>query len=287
MKHMTFKEFFKTFPNDEVCLDHIMQVRFGFEHKCRKCERDSKFSRVSSQRAYACQFCGDHVYPCVNTPFEKSRTSLQTWFYAMYLFATTRHGVSAKELQRQLGVTYKCAWRIGHEIRKHMANIDGEDSLSGIVEVDETYIGGKAKGKRGRGAGGKTVVFGMLERNGKVMTKVVPDAKTKTLQPHIMQNVTQGSEIHSDEWFAYRGLNTKGYEHSTVEHGKGEYSKNGVHVNSLEGYWSLLKKGIKSTHVHVSKEYLENYAKEFEYRYNMRKNPEQMITDLLTVFPRS
>lgn len=209
MKHTTFKEFFKTFPNDEVCLDHIMQVRFGFEHKCRKCERDSKFSRVSSQRAYACQFCGDHVYPCVNTPFEKSRTSLQTWFYAMYLFATTRHGVSANELQRQLGVTYKCAWRIGHEIRKHMANIDGEDSLSGIVEVDETYIGGKAKGKRGRGAGGKTVVFGMLERNGKVMTNVVPDAKTKTLQPHIMENVEQGSEIHFDEWFAYRGLNTQ------------------------------------------------------------------------------
>lgn len=282
---MTFKEFFELFPDDDACLDHIMKTRYGLEHKCRKCERDSKFYRVSSQRAYACQFCGDHVYPCVGTPFEASRTSLQTWFYAMYLFATTRHGVSAKELQRQLGVTYKCAWRMGHEIRKHMADIDGEDNLSGIVEVDETYIGGKSKGKRGRGAEGKTVVFGMLERDGKVMTKIVPDAKTKTLQPHILQNITLGSEIQSDEWFAYRNLNTKGYTHKTVEHGKGEYAKDGVHVNALEGYWSMLKKGIRSTHIHVSKDYLVNYAKEFEYRYNSRKDPNRMIFDLLTVFP--
>ena len=284
---MTFKEFFTTFPDDEACLNHLMDVRYGFEHKCRKCERDSKFSRVSSQRAFACQFCGDHVYPCVGTPFESSRTSLQTWFYAMYLFATTSHGVSAKELQRQLGVTYKCAWRMGHEIRKHMADIDGETPLSGTIEVDETYIGGKRKGKRGRGADGKTVVFGMLERDGKVMTKIVPDAKTRTLQPIILNNVHAGSEIQSDEWFAYRGLDTKGYTHQTVEHGQGEYAKNGVHVNGIEGYWSILKKGIRSTHIHVGKEYLANYAKEFEYRYNSRSNPSQMIFEMLNVFPRT
>jgi len=287
MKQMTFKEFFKTFPDDETCLDHLMGVRYGFEHTCRKCERASKFSRVSSQRAYACQFCGDHVYPCVDTPFEKSRTSLQTWFYAIYLFTTSRHGVSAKELQRQLGVTYKCAWRMGHEIRKHMADVDGEDGLSGIVEVDETYVGGKKSGKRGRGAAGKTVVFGMLERDGKIMTKIVPDAKTQTLEPLILANVQAGTEIQSDEWFAYRNLDKKGYTHETVQHGAGEYARDGVHVNALEGYWSMLKKGIRSTHIHVSSEYLINYSKEFEYRYNNRKQPEGMFTDLLTSFPRS
>lgn len=287
MKHMTFKEFFEMFPTDDDCLAHIMKTRYGLQHKCRKCDRDSKFSRVSSQRSYACQFCGDHIYPCVGTPFESSRTSLQTWFYAMYLFATTRHGVSAKELQRQLGVTYKCAWRIGHEIRMHMADVDGEDSLSGIIEVDETYVGGKKKGKRGRGAEGKTVVFGMMQRDGKIMTKIVSDAKRNTLQAHIIENVQAGSEIQSDEWFAYRGLDAQGFTHKTVEHGAGEYARDGVHVNGLEGYWSMLKKGIKSTHIHVSKNYLENYAKEFEYRYNNRKDPSQMIFDLLTVFPRS
>lgn len=287
MKQLTFKEFFQTFPDDETCLDHLMKVRYGFEHTCRKCERASKFSRVSSQRAYACQFCGDHVYPCVGTPFEKSRTSLQTWFYAIYLFTTSRHGVSAKELQRQLGVTYKCAWRMGHEIRKHMADVDGDDSLSGIVEVDETYVGGKKEGKRGRGADGKTVVFGMLQRDGKIMTKIVPNARTQTLEPIILTNVKAGTEIQSDEWFAYRKIGMKGYTHKTVEHGKGEYAKNGVHVNGLEGYWSMLKKGIRSTHIHVSGEYLKNYAKEFEYRYNNRTKPESMFTDLLTSFPRS
>lgn len=264
-----------------------MDVRYGFEHKCRKCERDSKFSRVTSQRAFACQFCGDHVYPCVDTPFEKSRTSLQTWFYAMYLFATTRHGVSAKELERQLGVTYKCAWRMGHEIRKHMGAVDGEEPLSGIIEVDETYVGGKRKGKRGRGAEGKTIVFGMMQRDGKVMTKIVPNARTSTLQPIILNNVQAGSEIQSDEWWAYKNLDKKGYTHQTVEHGAGEYARNGVHVNAIEGYWSILKKGIKSTHIHVGKEYLANYSKEFEYRYNNRKNPSQMIFEMLNVFPRS
>lgn len=287
MKQLTFKEFFQTFPDDETCLDHLMAVRYGFEHTCRKCERASKFSRVSSQRAYACQFCGDHVYPCVGTPFEASRTSLQTWFYAIYLFTTSRHGVSAKELQRQLGVTYKCAWRMGHEIRKHMSDVDGEDGLSGIVEVDETYVGGKREGKRGRGADGKTVVFGMLQRDGKIMTKIVPNARTQTLEPIILANVQAGTEIQSDEWFAYRNLNKKGYTHETVQHGAGEYARDGIHVNGLEGYWSMLKKGIRSTHIHVSGEYLKNYAKEFEYRYNNRSKPESMFTDLLTSFPRS
>jgi ribosomal protein L37AE/L43A len=135
MKCKTVKEFFKLFPDDETCLDHIMQVTYGKRSECPKCKKQTKFHRVSSQRAYVCQFCGHHVYPCVGTPFHNSRTSLQSWFYAIYLFTTTRNGVSAKELERQLGVTYKCAWRMGHEIRKYMAQVDGEDILSGIVEL--------------------------------------------------------------------------------------------------------------------------------------------------------
>jgi|TARA_R110002124_G_scaffold9708_7_gene49962 transposase-like protein len=286
-KQLTIREFFKQYPDDETCLDHIMAVRYGMRHVCQKCGKDSTFHRITERRAYACSQCGDHVYPCAGTLFENSRTSLQLWFYAIYLFSSTRHGVSAKELQRQLGVTYKCAWRMGHEIRKHMSEVDGEDTLSGIIEVDETYVGGKRKGKRGRGADGKTVVFGMLERDGNIMTKIVPDAKRNTLQPHIILNVEKGSEIQSDEWFAYRGINRKGYGHKTVEHGAGQYAHNGVHVNSLEGYWSMLKKGIKSTHIHVSGKHLEKYAKEFEYRYNSRKNPEDMFPELISSFPKS
>ena len=288
MKHLTFKEFFKQFPSDGACLMHLMEIRFGLEHTCRKCERDSRFSPVSERRAYACQFCGDHIYPCVGTPFEDSRTSLQTWFYAMYLFATTRHGVSAKELQRQLGVTYKCAWRMGHEIRKHMAAVDGETPLSGQVEVDETMVGGKRPGIRGRGALGKTVIFGMLQKDGDVMTHVVPNVRRVTLHPIIEANVEKGSEIHSDELHSYKTLDKKGYTHKTVEHGAEEYvGSEGQHVNSLEGYWSQLKKSISSTHIHVSGKHLDKYSKEFEYRYNSRKNSSSMISELLTTFPKS
>jgi transposase len=286
MKCKTIQDFFKMFPTNEACLDHIMEVQYGKRSECNKCKKETKFHRVTSQRAYVCQFCGHHLYPCVGTPFEGSRTSLQLWFFAMYLFTSTRSGVSAKELQRQLGVTYKCAWRMGHEIRKHMSTIDGEDMLHGIVEIDETLIGGKRKGKRGRGADGKTVVFGMLEKDGDVMTKVVPNVKSKTLNPIIHENVEKGTEIQTDELKSYNGLNKRGYSHNTVNHSEEQYVDGDTHVNSIEGYWSRLKNSIKGTHVHVSGKHLDKYAKEFEYRYNSRQNPEQMFPELLSCFDK-
>ncbi len=284
MKAITLRQFFKQFSSDEACLEHLFNVRFGQGHTCPKCERKAKWYPIKMERAYSCQWCGHHLHPTVGTLFKGSRTPLQLWFYAIYLFTTTRHGVSGKELQRQLGVTYKCAYRMGHEIRKHMAMVDGESMLSGNIEVDETYIGGKRAGKRGRGASGKTVLFGMMQRDGDVMTRVVPNAKTKSIQPHILENVTTDSTIHSDEWHAYKKLGKKGYTHKTVNHGMGEYVNGDIHVNSIEGYWSHLKKSIHSTHIHVSKEKLELYAKEFEYRFNSRKNPDQMFPELISTF---
>lgn len=281
---ITVQQFFKAFSSDDACLAHLFNVRFGQGHECPKCTRSAKWYHTSGNAFYSCQWCGHHIHPRAGTLFEDSRTSLQSWFYAMYLFTTTRHGVSAKELQRQLGVTYKTAWRMGHEIRKHMARVDGNDPLSGIVEVDETMIGGVRPGKRGRGAAGKTVVFGMLERNGDVMTKVVPNVRRSTLHPLIEENVEAGSEIHSDELLSYRTIDTKGYTHKTVEHGAGEYVKGDTHVNSLEGFWSHLQKSIHGTHIHVSGKHLEKYAGEFEFRFNARNHPETMLSDLLTKF---
>ena len=239
MKQLTIREFFKKFPDDETYLNHIFEVRFGQGHVCPKCEKASKWHRIKAERAYSCQWCGHHLHPTVGTLFAKSSTPLQLWFYAMYLFTSTRHGVSAKELQRQLGVTYKTAWRMGHQIREHMDMVDGDEPLSGDVEADEAYVGGKSQGKRGRGASSKTVVFGMVERNGDIMVEVVPNAKTKTIQPIIEANVEKGSTMHTDEWFAYRGLNKVGYNHQTVEHGAGEYANGNCHVNTIEGYWSF------------------------------------------------
>ena len=284
---MTVQQFFKQFKDDEACLEHLFNVRFGQGHECPKCERSAQWYRIKAERAYSCQWCGHHLHPTVGTPFEKSRTSLQLWFYAIYLFTTTRHGVSAKELQRQLGVTYKTAWRMGHEIRKHMAEVDGDDPLSGAVEVDETMIGGKEKGKPGRSVGNKTVVMGMMERGGDIMTVVVPDIKRASLHPQVLENVEEGSTVYTDALWSYRGLDQMGYEHEIVNHSKGEYVRGEVHVNGIEGYWRNLKAGINSTHVHVSGEYLGNYAKEFEYRFNRRDEPWTMLPELLSVFRRS
>lgn len=285
MKPKTIQQFFQQFPSDEACLEHIMQTRYGLKGDCPNCGAGTKFSRVRSQRAYACQWCGWHTYPCVGTPFEDSRTSLQLWFYAIYLFTQTRSGVSAKELQRQLGVTYKCAWRMGHKIREHMGFVDGNDPLDGEIEADETYIGGhKEGGKRGRGADGKTILFGMLDRDGDVMTKVVPDTKGKTLKGHIEANVKEGSTIHTDEYRPYNGLDKMGYKHERCNHGEKQYAVDGSHVNTLEGFWARLKSSINGTHIHVSGKHLEKYAAEFEYRFNSRNRPDEMLSDLLETF---
>jgi transposase len=287
MKNLTIREFFNRFNSDDVCLEHIMNNRYGTKKvTCVECHKISNFYRVKKERAYACQWCGKYIYPCVGTPFENSRTSLQLWFYAIYLFTTTRNGVSAKELERQLGVTYKCAWRMANEIRKHMGIVDGDNKLSGIVEIDETYIGGYKSGKRGRGSENKSIVFGMLQKDGDIIAEVVDNVKKSTLQPIIAENIEAGSELQTDELLSYRGLNKLGYSHKTVNHGAGEYvnENNGCTVNSLEGFWSHLKKSISGTHIQISKKYLNDYVSEFEYRYNSRQHPHLMFDDLISSF---
>ncbi len=269
-KTYTFLQFQADYPDSDACLDKIMGLRYGGNPHCNECKRETKYHRIAKRRAYACQFCGSHVYPCVGTPFEKSTTPLYKWFYAMYLFTTTRHGVPAKELERQLGVTYKCAWRMAHEIRKLMADLD-VIALFGQVEVDETYIGGKKSGgKRGRGAPGKTVVVGLKQRQGPVKTQTVIDAKRRTTGPIIREKVRQGSVVYTDEWFAYRGLERSGFTHETVNHGAGEWVKGLSHTNSIEGYWSQVKRSIRGTHIHVSGKHLPKYLAEFDFRHNTK-----------------
>lgn len=285
-KQFTVTDFFKRFPDDDACLDHLMTIRYGFEIDCPKCGKHGKFSKIKKMPAYQCAWCGHHIHPMAGTPFERSRTPLQKWFYAMYLFTTSRHGVPAKELQRQLGVTYKTAWRMGHEIRKYMGETDGDGGLSGHIEVDETYIGGKGDivGRPNPKTSKKTAVFGMIERGGSVMTHVVPDAKSKTLMPLIGSYVVPGSRISSDDHFAYRKLSSLGYRHDYVRHNLKQWVKGDIHTNTLDGFWARVKLSIRGTHIHVSRKHLPKYLGEFEYRYNMRYNPEAMFSRLLLSF---
>ena len=283
-KTLTIHDFFKKFPDDAACLAHLFSLRYGYDFKCPKCGVVGAFKKLAKQPAYTCN-CGHHIHPMQGTIFQDTHTPLAKWFYAVYLFTTTRHGVPAKELQRQLGVSYPTAFRMAHLIRQHMARTDGDPSLGGHVEADETYVGGHRKGgKGGRSTTEKVAVFGMLERGGDVMTKVVQHVDGATLGGHIVRNVEKGSTISTDEWQSYQRLTKDGYEHGTVNHGREEWVRGIHHTNSIEGYWSLLKRSIRGTHVHVSAKHLQKYLGEFEFRYNLRHSPQVMFSRLLASF---
>jgi transposase len=284
-KPLSIQEFFRRFPDDDACLDHLLEVRYGREGECPKCGKHTRWSRVRKEMAYACQWCGWHVHPMAGTPFERTRTPLQKWFFVVFMFTTTRNGVSAKEIQRQCAVTYKTAWRMGHEIRKYMGWVDGDTTLGGphtVVEVDETRIGGKDR----QGFDDKHLVLGMVERGGDVLTRVVPSVKAKHLMPHVMRWVRPGSRVATDEHRSYRDLRDNGYRHGVVNHSADEYVRGPVHVNTIEGFWSALKRGIKGTHIWVSKKHLPKYLGEFEYRFNLRASEHLMFDLLLSAFPK-
>ena len=247
--------------------------------------QDGRFARLSKLPAYSCPWCGHHIHPMQGTPFERTHTALQKWFYAMYLFTTTRHGVPAKELQRQLGVTYKTAWRMGHEIRKYMGDVDGDAPLGGnkaIVEADKAFIGGKDK----RGHDDKTVVLGMVERGGEIITRVVGGRGGWLVVPHIIENVVPGTRVATDEARAFGKLAEEGFRHGTVNHSAKEYVRGPVHTNTIESFWCRLKASIRGTHVHVSSHHLPKYLREFEFRFNLRRSPHLMFDLLLLAFPK-
>jgi transposase len=280
------REFFERFPSDDACLQHVMEVRYGLRHMCQKCGVEGTFHKLTDRPAYSCAHCGAHVYPCAGTIFQDTRTSLQLWFYAIYLFVTTRHGVSGKELQRTLGVTYKTAYRMGMKIRELTASAEGFAMLQGHVEMDEAYVGGHRPGKRGRGAAGKTIVFGMKERGGRMTAKVIPNVRQDTLRGQVLRNVEPGATVSTDELVSYGLLEGDGYQHGTVKHGAKEWAYYDYrqrvthHTNSVESFWTLFKRSIRSTHIHVSRKHMDKYLAEFTFRSNHREMQNAMF-DLL------
>jgi transposase len=287
-KLTTLKEFQARFPNDDVCLDHLMRVRYGQRLVCNTCQSEGKFYRVKSRRCFECEHCGYQVYPTAGTPFESTRTPLTDWFFVMFLFTASRNGVAAKEVQRQIGVTYKTAWRMCHLIRQYMGRVDGDRPLGGsgstdpIVEIDETYIGGHDK----RGQNDKASVLGMVERGGDVLTRQIADRNGDMIMPHVAQWVVQGSRVMTDQARVYGHMDRQGYIHQSVNHDAKEYVRGEAHTNTIESFWAMLKRGINGTYIHVSKKHLQKYLWEFEYRHNLRKSPHLMFEILLIAFQK-
>jgi len=280
MKKYTTKDFDTEFPNDDACLEWIKKHRWPKGIHCLKCQKITKHHKVTGRPCYECDYCGHQVYPTAGTIFHKSPTPLRIWFEAIYRMASTRCGISAKQIQRETGVTYKTAWRMFHQIRALL----GEDikALDGEVEVDETYIGGKKKGKRGRGAEGKSKVVGAVQRSGKVVAQVVSDVKRHTLVPFMARKVARDATLYTDEFPSYDHMTRLGYRHKRIDHSSEVYVNGNIHTNSIEGFWSLVKRGISGVYHSVSPLYLQLYLNEYAFRYNHRKAEAPMFKIFLS-----
>jgi len=271
----------REFPTDDACLDFIFKARWPNGVTCKKCGKVTKHFRIRSKKAYSCEFCGTLVSPTATTIFHKSELSLRSWFYAIFLMAQTRTGVASMQLERELGVNHRTALRMFRQIRSLMG--DGSTTLSGAVEADETYVGGKRPGKRGRGAAGKVIVFGMVERGGKAYTEVTPDVKAATLLSIIQEHIPTDPQttIYTDEMSSYNGLVRLGYAHLSVNHAAEEYVNGKAHTQTVDSLWSNTKRGIDGVNHSVTPRYLQTYLDSYVWRYNHRKDEQPMFQTLL------
>lgn len=281
MKQLNITEFNKLYPTEKSCLDEIFDRVYGDLKVCPSCEKETKWHHLNGRKCYSCQWCGHLLSPLSKTPLANTKISISLWFFAMLLFGNSKNGVSAKELERQLGVSYKTAFRIGHTIRE-MMNEEGEIVLSGDVEMDESAFGGKKEGKRGWGSENKTCVFGMVERGGDIVAKVVPNRKRSTLFPIIVTHTTEDASVHTDDFKVYNTIGKEVAAHYVVNHSAGEHvaGPNGHwHTQTVDGFWSIMKRSIRGTHVAVSPQHLQKYLNEFTFKRNHRT--ERMFNAIL------
>ena len=290
-------EFMAEFPDDDTCLEWLWRNRHsenGTHADCPKCEDMREFRRygtAQSRQSWTCTGCGHHLHPTAGTIFHKSSTSLHLWFYAMYLMTSTRCGISAKQLERELGVTYKTAWRMAYLIRNKLMTQDADPFAGGQpVEMDETYVGGRRKarhtgekrvGRPGPHDDEKTAVFGMVQRQGRVVALATNTVKSATLLPIVQERVLPGTMIYSDEFRSYDPLNAMGYPHKRIRHSAKVWVSGDVHTNTIEGFWSLVKRGIDGVYHSVSRKHLQGYLNEYAWRYNQRFEPKDRFQLLL------
>ena len=289
IKRFTINEFREMYPNEDACLDKIFQLRFN-NLVCPKCESDKTFTRVKGRRSYQCPACGFQVYPTKDTVFEKSTTPLTHWFYAIFLQTTTRNGVAAKELERQLNICYKTALRMNHQIKILMAD-KHLGKLTGIVQIDETYLGMLMANKHRKEraemykdgltpADKKTAIMGFISDDKKIKLEVMTD--TQTFKQRVKNNVSKDAVIVTDGHLGYSGLNLHYAKHEVINHIENEFKRGEYHTNSIENVWSNVKRTIKGTHIHVSAKHLQKYVDEVAFRMMNKDKQDTMFETILS-----
>jgi transposase len=282
---MTYRQFLELFPDNDACLEYLKERFFPDGTECPKCGKASKFHRIKGRSAYSCQFCGNHVYPTAGTIFHKSTVSLQLWFYAIYLMSSTRCGISAKQLEREIGVTYKTAHRMFKQIRTLLADEDGQ--LGGDVEVDESAFGGKPRASDVRNKRGnvlktyKSTIFAMVERGGRVRPLVIPDRGGRTIHRVVREHVLPSSMLFTDEYDAYRAIGREYRGHRRIRHSAKLYAVGDTHTQTVEGFFGLFKNGVRGVYHAISTDYLQAYLDEYAFRYNRRNSDQPMFWAIL------
>ena len=297
---LSLLDFERLYPDDATCLEVLVKRLYPDGIFCPNCDKVTKHHRVSTRTCYACQFCGHQEYPMKGTIFEGSSTSLRHWFYAMYLMASTRCGISAKQLEREIGVTYPTAHRMFKKIRSLLPQ-DDDEKWDGTVEFDDAFVGGQARWRsaaRSRAAGlvpghhgggtTKTPVMGAAQRgregkSGKVVAKVkTTSTSAGEFEQAVVTKVLPGSTVYTDDAMAYRrDLSGLGYLQKRIQHSQKVYVSGDVHTNTIEGFWALLKGGIGGVYHSVSTKHLQSYLDEYAFRYNNRDNPRGMFNAFL------